>query len=101
MHSCFQAYRVLSDKEKRRLYDSEGHAAFLQGSTPAHPMDEPVDDPLFTVTDLFHGSDSPLFTQPSSRWTLNRFEDEDDYFYQHSSSAIYFFVEDENEDVLY
>lgn len=60
-------------------------------------MDEPVDDPVFTLTD--HGSDSPLFTQPSSHWTLNHFEDEDDYFYQYSSSAFNLFIEDE--DILY
>lgn len=63
-------------------------------------MDELVDDPVYTLTDLFHVSDCPLFTQPSSHWTLNHFEDEDDYFYQYSSSAFNFFVEDENEDIL-
>lgn len=101
VHSCLQAYQVLSNEEKRRLYDSEGHAAFQQDSTPADPMDEQVDDLLFTFTDLFHGSDCPFSPQPSPHWTLNDFEDEDDYFSPLYSFDSYNFVEDENEDLFY
>lgn len=98
--SCFQAYRVLSNKEKRRLYDSEGHAASQQASTPTDPMDEQVDDLLFTFTDLFHDSDCPFFPQPSPHWTLNDYEDEDEFFCPHCSSDSVF-VENENEGLFY
>lgn len=101
VHSCFQAYQVLSNKEKRRLYDSEGHAAFQQDSSPADPMDEQVDDLLFTFTDHLRGSDCPFFPQPSPHLTLNDFEDEDDYFCPQCSSDSYILVEDESEDLFY
>lgn len=94
MHSCLQAYQVLSNKEKRRLYDWEGHAA-------ADPMDEEVDDLFFTFTDLFHDSDGQFFQQPSAHWTLNDFEDEDDYFYPQCRSDPYFSFDDESDDFFY
>lgn len=97
--SCFQAYQVLSNKEKRRLYDREGYAAVQQASTPADPMDEQMDDHLFTFTDLFH--DGPFFPQPSPHWTLNDFEEEEEFFCPHCSSDFYVLVENENEDLFY
>lgn len=101
MPSCFQAYQVLSNKEKRRLYDREGHATFQQASSPADPMDEQVDDLLFTFSDLFHDSDSPFFEQPGPYWTFDDFEDEDEFFRPHCSSDSFVFVENEFEDLFY
>lgn len=100
MISGFQAYQVLSNKEKRRLYDSVGHAAFLQDDAPADPQDEHVDDFLFTFADLL----SPFLEEPSFHWSFDPFEDEEDALYQHYSSegsVLNLYFGEENEDQLF
>lgn len=97
------AYAVLSDKKKRRLYDSVGHEAFLENH--ASLEDEEETNFHFSFSDFFHGfHDSPFMDEPHIHWSFLQEEEEEDIQYKHYSfedSTFSFYFDDENEDGHY
>ncbi|XP_034023583.1 dnaJ homolog subfamily B member 9-like [Thalassophryne amazonica] len=68
-----EAYTVLSNKEKRRLYDHLGHEAYLKNEASQDPGDG--QDPIFhfSFADLFENlHDDPFMEEPVFRWTFNQ-----------------------------
>lgn len=96
-----EAYRVLSNKETRRLYDNVGHVAFLKDEDPVDPEDEHETRP-FGFEDLFHDfEDSPFVEEPLFHWTFHQDGSEEDGPYQHYSieePGFSFYFGDEEED---
>ncbi|KAM3621942.1 uncharacterized protein V6R79_018084 [Siganus canaliculatus] len=98
-----EAYKVLSNKEERKLYDSMGHEAFLRKDTATDPEAE-HDSPFhFTFTDLFHDfDDSPFEEEMFVHWSHHQ-DEEGDFPYKHFSFdpgfSFYFGDMDEDEDV--
>ncbi|AWP02980.1 putative dnaJ -like subfamily B member 9-like [Scophthalmus maximus] len=97
-----EAYRVLSNEEKRRLYDSVGHEAFLknQGFVDA----EEYTSSHFSFPDFFHDfNDSPFGEEPHFTWSFPPdWEDEDGpqepYGFEGPGFSFYFGDGDEIED---
>ncbi|XP_073325059.1 dnaJ homolog subfamily B member 9-like [Pagrus major] len=52
-----EAYKVLSNKERRRQYDSVGHEAFLKDGASDDPEDQYDTGFDFSFADLFHNFD--------------------------------------------
>ncbi|XP_020559136.2 dnaJ homolog subfamily B member 9 [Oryzias latipes] len=98
-----EAYSVLSDKEKRRQYDSMGHGAFLENADTDQEQDTGFH---FSFPDFFHDlHGSPFMEDFHFHWSfpLEEEEEEDD-LYEHFSFSepnVIFFSEDENEEDLY
>nr|XP_020448951.1 dnaJ homolog subfamily B member 9-like isoform X2 [Monopterus albus] len=94
-----EAYTVLSNKEKRRLYDSTGHEAFLQNMASVDPNDEDETNFHFSFSDFFHDfDDSPHF-----QWSVHQDGEDEDGPYEHYSFEVpgfsfYFEDGDENEE---
>lgn len=100
-----EAYTVLSNKEKRRLYDSVGHKAFLKNDKSVDPDDEYETRFPFGFEDLFHDfDDSPFMEDQYFHWSFD--QDEEDGPYEHYSFeepgfSFYFGDGDESEEDLY
>lgn len=94
------AYQVLSDKEKRRLYDSMGHEAFLKNDAPE---DKPEDGFDFSFADFFHDfDDGPFVREPFVHWSFHDdLQDENlpfqDYSFEEPIFSVYFGDENEEE----
>ncbi|XP_008305219.1 dnaJ homolog subfamily B member 9-like [Stegastes partitus] len=99
-----EAYTVLSNKDKRRLYDSVGHEAFLQNEASADQEDEYETSFSFRFSDVFSVfDDGPFVEEPHFHWSFDQaMEDEDAQFEHYSFDgpefSFYFGDEDENED---
>ncbi|XP_022601261.1 dnaJ homolog subfamily B member 9-like [Seriola dumerili] len=99
-----EAYTVLSNKEKRRLYDSVGHEAFLKNEVSVDAEDEDETSFHFSFPDFFHDfDDSPFVEEPHFHWSFHQdWEDEDDpydyYSFDDSGFNFYFGDGDENEE---
>ncbi|XP_026204495.1 dnaJ homolog subfamily B member 9-like [Anabas testudineus] len=102
-----EAYTVLSDKEKRRLYDSVDHDTFLRNEASDDPGDEDETSFPFSFSDLFHDFDEAFFMEePHFHWSSNQDGDDGDVLYEHYSFegpgfSLYFGDEDENEEEYY
>ncbi|XP_041639449.1 dnaJ homolog subfamily B member 9-like [Cheilinus undulatus] len=79
-----EAYKVLSDKEQRRQYDSVGHAVFLnRDKTSLNPEDQPETGFHFSFADFFHHFDeSILMEEEVFHWS---FKEEGGGAYEHYS----------------
>ncbi|KAK5872295.1 hypothetical protein PBY51_013010 [Eleginops maclovinus] len=102
-----EAYTVLSNKEKRRLYDSLGHKAFLKEDTSVEPEDDHETSFHFIFEDLFHDfNDSPFVEESNFHWHFHQDgEDEDGLYEQYSFEEPGFDFNfgdgDENEEDFY
>lgn len=99
------AYSVLSDKEKRKLYDSLGHDGFLRNLASVEPEDEEETSFHFSFSDFFHEFDDVVFTEESHfHWSFHQDGEDEDGLYDHYSFVepdfnFYFRDEDENGEV--
>uniref|UniRef100_UPI0037E7CAED dnaJ homolog subfamily B member 9 n=1 Tax=Semicossyphus pulcher TaxID=241346 RepID=UPI0037E7CAED len=101
-----EAYKVLSDKEKRRLYDSVGHAAFLSDEEPSFDPEDQHDTGFqFSFADFFHDfDDSPFAEEQFFQWSFHQDgEDEGAQFEYFDEASFNFPFGDggENEDEHY
>lgn len=81
------AYKVLSDKGKRRLYDNVGHAAFKQDKeTSYNPEDGHESSFHFSFADFFHDFDeSPFVEEQMFHWSFHQdVKDEGDLYEQYT-----------------
>ncbi|XP_068451157.1 dnaJ homolog subfamily B member 9-like [Clinocottus analis] len=98
-----EAYTVLSNKEKRRLYDSVGHEAFLKDEAFVHPEDEHETSFPFGFEDFFHDFDNSPFMEEESfgHWTFSQDGWNEDDQFQHDNveepGFSFYFVDDEEE----
>ncbi|KAG7215277.1 hypothetical protein INR49_020512 [Caranx melampygus] len=85
-----EAYSVLSNQEKRRLYDSMDHEAFLKNEVSLDAEDEDVTSFHFTFSDFFHDFDGgPFVEEPHLHWSFfhqDWEEEEEDGPYEHFGS---------------
>ncbi|XP_040890057.1 dnaJ homolog subfamily B member 9-like [Toxotes jaculatrix] len=103
-----EAYTVLSNKEKRRLYDSVGHEAFLKSEVSVDAEDEEGDETSlhFSFSDFLHDFDDSVFAEePHVHWSFHQ-DWEDDGPYEHNGFgepgfSFYFGDGDENEEDYY
>ncbi|KAG8007890.1 DnaJ-like protein subfamily B member 9 [Nibea albiflora] len=58
-----EAYKVLSNKDQRRLYDNMGHDAFVKKDVPVHSEDEHDASAFFSFADFFRDSDDGSFVE--------------------------------------
>ncbi|XP_026162744.1 dnaJ homolog subfamily B member 9-like [Mastacembelus armatus] len=99
-----EAYTVLSNKEKRRLYDTEGHAAFLKNEASVDPEDDDETSFHFSFSDFFHDFDeSPFVEEPLFHWSFHQEGEDEDGSYEHYSFerpdfSFNFWDGDENEE---
>ncbi|XP_034079820.1 dnaJ homolog subfamily B member 9-like [Gymnodraco acuticeps] len=102
-----EAYTVLSNKEKRRLYDRVGHEAFLKEEASVDPEDEDETSFHFNFEDLFHDfNDSPFVEESHFQWSFHQDGEEEDGPYEQYSfvgPGFNFYVgdDDENEEDFY
>lgn len=62
--------------QKRSVYDSLGHEAFLNNDAPVDPRDEYSDDFSFSFADLYHNIDVDLFAEePYFHWSFQQTRD--------------------------
>lgn len=98
-----EAYSVLSDKERRRLYDNMGHEAFLQTEISVDPEDEDEDDAgfHFSFSDYFQDfDDDPFGEEPHFHWSF--LQEEDDFNpFDGPNFSFNFEFDDENEEEAY
>ncbi|XP_038144023.1 dnaJ homolog subfamily B member 9-like [Cyprinodon tularosa] len=97
-----EAYAVLSDKKKRRLYDNVGHEAFLENQASFEAEDEDDETSFhFSFSDIlqdFH--DSPFLDEPRFHWSFLQEVEEEDFQNKHYSfeeSTFSFYFDDEND----
>ncbi|XP_022073540.1 dnaJ homolog subfamily B member 9-like [Acanthochromis polyacanthus] len=96
-----EAYTVLSNKDKRKLYDSVGHEAFLNND----PDDEQEMSFSFSFSDFFSDfDDGPFVDELHFHWSFDHGVADEDGQYEHYSFedpefSFYFGDLDENEDV--
>ncbi|KAM4582688.1 dnaJ homolog subfamily B member 9-like [Fundulus diaphanus] len=100
-----EAYAVLSDKKKRRLYDSVGHEAFLENQASLESEDDDDDEAgfHFSFSDFFQDfHDSPFMDEPHLHWSfLQDVEEEDVQYKRYSFEESTFYFEDEYEGEYY
>ncbi|XP_029008170.1 dnaJ homolog subfamily B member 9 [Betta splendens] len=99
-----EAYSVLSDKEKRKLYDSVGHDGFLKNAASVDPEDEEETSFHFSFSDVFHDFEDVVLTGEShTHWSFHHEDREDGSYEQHSFEGpdfnFFFMDEDQNEEV--
>ncbi|XP_030586357.1 dnaJ homolog subfamily B member 9-like [Archocentrus centrarchus] len=96
-----EAYRVLSNKEQRRLYDRVGHKAFLKNEDPVDSEDDDQASFHFSFPDFFHDFDDSPF---GGEWRFHQ-EEEDGHYGQYSFErqrfSFYFGDADDYEDEYY
>ncbi|KAM7422410.1 hypothetical protein PAMA_010453 [Pampus argenteus] len=96
-----EAYKVLSNKENRRLYDSLGHEAFLNDESSVNPEDEHEQSFHFSFSDLFQDFNDAFFEEETHfHWSFPQDWEDEDGLYEHYSfegPAQYFYFGDENE----
>ncbi|KAF6722710.1 DnaJ-like protein subfamily B member 9 [Oryzias melastigma] len=94
-----EAYSVLSDKEKRRQYDSMGHEAFLENADTDQEQDSTFH---YNFQDIFHDPHgSPFMEDFHFHWSFPLEEEEEMEHFSFSETNFFFFPEDENEEDLY
>lgn len=104
LFSPLLAYKVLSNKEKRRLYDSVGHEPFLKNEASDESEDEDEASFPFSFADLFHDLDhSPFAEESYFHWSFPQDGENEDGPYEHYSFAepvfsFYFGDGDEDEE---
>lgn len=102
------AYTVLSNKERRKLYDSVGHEAFLNDEV-SNDDDENEEDTgfHFSFSDFFHDfDDSPFGEEPHFHWTFHQEGEDEHSLYEHYTfegpgSSFYFVDGDDSEEEYY
>ncbi|XP_018536076.1 dnaJ homolog subfamily B member 9 isoform X1 [Lates calcarifer] len=103
-----EAYTVLSNKERRKLYDSVGHEAFLNDEV-SNDDDENEEDTgfHFSFSDFFHDfDDSPFGEEPHFHWTFHQEGEDEHSLYEHYTfegpgSSFYFVDGDDSEEEYY
>ncbi|XP_076612886.1 dnaJ homolog subfamily B member 9-like [Chaetodon auriga] len=99
-----EAYKVLSNREKRRLYDSMGHEAFVKNEASEESEDENEASFHFSFADIFHDFDHiPFAEEPYFQWSFYQDGETEDGPYEHYSFAepgfsFYFGDGDEDEE---
>ncbi|XP_016534159.1 dnaJ homolog subfamily B member 9-like isoform X3 [Poecilia formosa] len=104
-----EAYAVLSDKKKRRLYDSVGHEAFLENQASFEDEDEDEDETSFhfSFSDFFQDfHDGAFMDEPHIHWSFFQEEEEGEEYihdghYSSEESTFSFYFDDENEEEHY
>ncbi|XP_032405914.1 dnaJ homolog subfamily B member 9-like [Xiphophorus hellerii] len=106
-----EAYAVLSDKKKRRLYDSVGHEAFLENQASFEDEDEDEDEDEtsfhFSFSDLFQDfHESAFMDEPHVQWSFFQEEEEEEEYihdrhYSSEETAFSFYFDDGNEEEHY
>ncbi|XP_031711204.1 dnaJ homolog subfamily B member 9-like [Anarrhichthys ocellatus] len=100
-----EAYRVLSNKEKRKLYDFVGHEAFLNDEASVDQDHEHETMSFhFGFEDLF--DDSPFVEEPFLHWTFAQDGEDENGLYNHygvedNGHSFYFADDEEEEDEYY
>lgn len=97
---------MLSNKERRRLYDSVGDEAFLEDEASADPEDEHESNFFHhhSFADLFHDfDDSPFMEEPNFHWSFQHDGEDEDGSYEYYSFedpgfSFYFVDGDESEE---
>ncbi|KAK2862247.1 hypothetical protein Q5P01_001780 [Channa striata] len=95
-----EAYTVLSDKEKRRLYDRVGHDAFLKTEASVDDHDEDEANFHFTFSDFFHDFDDSPGMGSHFQWSFYQDGEDEDGLFEHFSfdgPSFNVFYGDENE----
>lgn len=101
------AYAVLSDKKKRRLYDSVGHEAFLENQASFEDEVEDETSFHFSFSDLFQDfHDSAFMDEPQVHWSFFQEEEEEEEYihdrhYSSEETAFSFYFDDGNEEEHY
>ncbi|KAM4588468.1 dnaJ homolog subfamily B member 9-like isoform 1-T2 [Odontesthes bonariensis] len=91
-----EAYSVLSDREKRRRYDSMGHQAFLENAASVEPEEETGFH--FSFSDFFHNFDDTSFVEESHfQWSFLQEEEHFERFEVFEEPSFSFFFEDTDE----
>ncbi|XP_047438075.1 dnaJ homolog subfamily B member 9-like [Mugil cephalus] len=83
-----EAYTVLSNKERRRLYDSVGHEAFLNNEASVEEPDDVHEANFhFSYSDFLHDfhDDSPFMEEPHFYWSSDQEVEYEDVQYSHYS----------------
>ncbi|XP_069011434.1 dnaJ homolog subfamily B member 9 [Embiotoca jacksoni] len=89
-----EAYTVLSNQEKRRLYDSVGHKAFLNNEASA----ETEDDTNFHFSHFFHDFDaSPFVKEQHVYWSFQEEHEEEEHYCFEEQHFHWSFQEEEEE----
>ncbi|XP_017271185.1 dnaJ homolog subfamily B member 9 [Kryptolebias marmoratus] len=103
-----EAYSVLSNKKKRRLYDLVGHDAYLESEGSFEPEAEPQTSFQFSFSDSFHGFDESFFVDESHfHWSFLQKEEEEEnapyerYSFEDPNVSFYFTDIDETEEEHY
>ncbi|XP_068576416.1 dnaJ homolog subfamily B member 9-like [Cebidichthys violaceus] len=101
-----EAYTVLSNKEKRKLYDFVGHEAFLNDEASVDQDDEHETSFPFGFEDLFRDfDDSPFIEEPFFHWTFSQDGEDENGLYNHYGveefGYSFYFDEEEEEDHYY
>ncbi|XP_028262560.1 dnaJ homolog subfamily B member 9-like [Parambassis ranga] len=91
-----EAYAVLLNKEKRRLYDRVGHEAFLKTEASVEPDDDHETTFSFSFPDEFE--DSPFMEDPYFQWSFHEEEQYERYSFEGQSFSLYYGDADENEE---
>ncbi|XP_042258391.1 dnaJ homolog subfamily B member 9-like [Thunnus maccoyii] len=80
-----EAYKVLSNKDNRRLYDSLGHEAFLKNEGSVVPEEGHGTSFHFSFSDLFQDFDSLFGEESHFHWSFTQdWEDEENPFKHYS-----------------
>ncbi|XP_076012774.1 dnaJ homolog subfamily B member 9-like [Genypterus blacodes] len=106
-----EAYEVLSNKEKRKLYDRLGHDAFKEDGSFPNP--EPSFNFNFNFNDMFSDyfeddDEDPFMREAHSRWRFAEAEDDPSVRYSYRFQEPMFFgrgdtvyVDENEEDFIY
>ncbi|XP_034549508.1 dnaJ homolog subfamily B member 9-like [Notolabrus celidotus] len=97
-----EAYKVLSDKEKRKLYDNAGHAAFLQEEEASYNSEDRHESSFhFSFADFFNEFDeNPFVEEEIFHWSFQQDWEDEGGSFEHFSfvePGFSFFYEDGDE----
>ncbi|KAK9529150.1 hypothetical protein VZT92_013264 [Zoarces viviparus] len=101
-----EAYKVLSNKEKRKLYDVMGHEAFLKDEASVDQDDEHETSFHFGFEDFFHDfDDSPFVEETFFHWTFAQDGEDENGIFNHygveEHGHSFYFVDEEDDDHYY